>query len=146
MSDPYAQRSLARGLEQTQVIERAPLYLPWSQRVLNPFPLASSGGVFGDIGQPWAVNILAFYCTVYVITTNNGANFWTVQLQDGGANVLASFTTAAIANDTLTRFAVTSGIVQPAAANAQLRLVPTATLAPGAILLFPSVALLRTGN
>lgn len=145
MSDPYAQRNLARDLEQTQVIERAPLYLPWSQRVLNPFPLASSGAAWGDMPQSWAVNLLMFYCTVYVITTNNATNFWTVALVDNVGTVLASFTTAAIANDVSTRFAAAIS-VQPSAANPRLAIVATATLAPGAIFIWPSVALLRTGN
>ena len=79
------------------------IYLPWTQRILNPFPLASSGVDWGEQGQPWSVRLLAFYCTVYVATTNNGANFWTIQLLDVGLNVLASFTTAAIAANTWTR-------------------------------------------
>lgn len=147
MSDPYAQRDSAQRLDQTQTIERAPLYLLWAQRTLNPFPLASSGGVWGDQAQPWAVNILAFYCEVFVLTTNNGTNFWTVELinQNDSLNI-ASFTTAAIAANTWTRFAVTTGITQPASTNVVLSIQLTATLSPGAIYIAPAVALLRTGN
>lgn len=146
MSDPYAQRDQARRLEQTQVIERAPLYLPWTQRSLLPFPLASSGGVFSDQPQPWAVNVLAFYVSVYVATTNNGTNFWTLDLiaSPGGATV-ASVSTAAIAANTFTRLSDLT-ITQPASTDVVLSVRLTATLAPGDIYLWPAVALLRTGN
>lgn len=145
MSDPYAQRTNARDLEQTQVVERAPLYLPWTQRVLNPFPLASSGAAWGDSAQPWDVNVLAFYASVFVSTTNNATNFWTLELLDTIGTVLASFTTAAIAANTYARLSDTT-ITQPASTNVAFRVRPTATLSPGAIFIMPAVALLRAGN
>lgn len=146
MSDPYAQRNLARGLEQTRVIERSPLYLPWTQRVLNPFPLASSGNPWGDMGQPWAVSILAFYASVFVVTTNNGTNFWTIDLLDTATStVLASVSTAAIAANVYTRLVDTT-VTAPGATNPALFIRPTATLSPGAIYIVPALALLRTGN
>jgi len=148
MSDIATMRDQGRRLEQTQVVERPMIYLPWSQRVVNPFPLASSGAfAWGDQAQPWAVSLLAFYCSVRVQTTNNGTNFWTVALQDDAGNTLASFTTAAIAAATNVRFAVTGGsITQPGSTNTRLVILPTATLSPGAIFIAPAVALLRTGN
>lgn len=147
MSDPYIARDQARGLEQTRTIERAPLYLPWSQRVLNAFPLASSGGVWGDQGQPWSVNLLAFYVTVLVVGTNNATNFWIIRLLDTAGTVLARIDTnspVATAN-VWTRYADTS-ITQPPASNAALLITLTATLSPGAIFITPALALLRTGN
>lgn len=146
MSDPYAQRNLARDLEQTQVVERAPLYLPWAQRVLNPFPLASSGGVWGDQALLWSVNVLAFYASVFVSTTNNGTNFWTLDLIASPSNtIVASVTTAAIAAGAFSRLSDLT-ITQPASTDVVLSILATATLAPGAIYIVPSVALLRTGN
>lgn len=145
MSDPYAARDQARRLEQTEVIERPPLYLPFSQRIINPFPLASSGGVWGDMAQPWAVNLVAWYVTVTVITTNNATNFWTVALTDAAGSTLASFTTAAISVGVSTRVAVTS-FVQPSASNPFVAIKATATLSPGSIFIFPSLALFKTGN
>ena len=134
-------------LRQTEVKEVPAIYLPWAQRALNPFPLASSGGVWGDQGQPWAVNVLAFYVSVFVLTTNNATNFWTVTLVNTAAATLATFNTSAIANNTWTRFAVTGGgITQPASTNVSLAVILTATLSPGAIIIDPAVALLRTGN
>jgi len=133
-----------RQLEQTEVKEIPALYLPWSQRVLNPFPLASSGTSWGDMGQPWSVNVLAFYASVFVSTTNNGANFWTLNLVDSSASVLAQVSTAAIAANAAVRLSTTT-ITQPGSTNQSLGIIPTATGSPGAIYIWPAVALLRTG-
>ena len=132
---------------QTETKEVPPLYLPWSQRVLNPFPLASSGGVWGDQAQPWSVNIIAFYCECFVLTTNNGTNFWTIDLlnQDSGTT-LATFNTSAVSAGSWNRFSVTSGITQPTSANVVISIRLTATLSPGSIFIAPALALLRTGN
>ena len=146
MTDPYQQRDQAYGLEQTRTIERSPLYLPLSQRILNPFPLASSGLSWGDMPQPWSVNVLVYTITVYVVTTNNATNYWTIELRDAlGVTLLATLNTSAIAANTSTRLSTTT-ITQPAGANTWLTIIPTATLAPGAIYIWPAVALLRTGN
>lgn len=132
-------------LRQTETREVSPLYLPWAQRALNPFPLASSGGVWGDMGQPWAVNLLRFTVSVFVSTTNNGTNFWTLDLIDPAATLLCQITTAAIAAGTWTRLSSVL-FVQPSAANVVISLRLTATLAPGQIFVAPALALLRTGN
>lgn len=145
MSDPYTIRDQARGLEQTRTIERAPLYLPWTQRVLNPFPLASSGAAWGDMAQPWAVNVLTFAVNVFVSTTNNATNFWTLELLDTAGSVLATVDTSGIAANTYARLSDLT-VTQPAASNVAFRIRPTATLSPGAIFIFPALALLRTGN
>ena len=123
-----------------------PLYLPWTQRVLNPFPLASSGGAWGDSGLPWAVNVLAFYASVFVSATNDGANFWTLALNSyPSATAVASVSTAAIAANTFARLRDLT-ITQPPSTDNWMQLIPTATLSPGAIYINPAVALLRTGN
>ncbi len=150
MSDPnlLTQRQiqdLQDGHERLRKADVPSIYLPWSQRVLNPFPLASSGGVWGDIGQPWGATLLAFNVSVFVATTNNGANFWTLTLTDAAASVLASITTSAIAANTVTRLSTTA-FTQPGVSNASLSIIATATLAPGAIFIWPALALLRTGN
>lgn len=139
-------RDLQRRMGQSEVKETPALYLPWTQRVLNPFPLASSSFAWGDMGQPWAITILAWYCSVYVLTTNNATNYWTIALQNASGATLASFTTAAIAVTTWSRFVITSGITQPAASNGALVITATATLSPGAIFIAPALAALRTGN
>lgn len=149
MSDPYAQRNQARGLEQTRVIERSPLYLPWSQRALNPVALAASPAFWGDCPQPWNNLPLVFTCGVYVATTNNGTNFWTIELYSfttaSALNLVASFTTAAIAANTPARLSDTT-VTAPGATDVAYSLKLIATLAPGAIYVFPALALLRTGN
>lgn len=132
-------------LKQTETREVPPLYLPWSQRLLNPIPLASSGQAWGDMGQPWAVTLLAFYCSVFVLTTNNGTNFWTIALVDAAGSTLASFTTAAIGANSWERLSDLT-ITQPSSSNKVFTIIPTATLAPGSIFIAPALALLRTGN
>ncbi len=150
MSDPnlmiqVQMRFFEDQLERLRKTDVSALYLPWSQRVLNPFPLASSGAGWGDMSMPWSVNVLAFYCSVFVNTTNNGTNFWTVNLKDSVGTVIAALATSAIAANTFVRFA--PGVVaQPASTSPILFIDATATLSPGAIFIFPAVALTRTGN
>lgn len=120
------------------------IYLPWTQRVLNPFPLASSGTSWGDLIQPYPVRILAFYCSVIVLTTNDASNYWTIALKDDASATLASFDTHLIAASTTVRFTVlAASITQPGTTNPALKITPTATLSPGAIRIYPAVAMLR---
>ena len=138
-----------KRLRQTETREVTPIYLPWAQRVLNPFPLASSGGVWGDTAQPWANRPIRFDLEVLVNTTNNGTNFWTLVLSTvttgGAVNTVATLTTSAIAANTPARLSTTT-ITLPGATDVWFQLTPTATLAPGAIYIFPALALLRIGN
>ena len=151
MSDPNLAiqrqiQSLNDGHERLRKADVPAIYLPWTQRVLNPFPLASSGAAWGETGQPWAVNVLAFYCTVFVATTNNGTKFWALTLIDSAGTTLATLSTASgVSADTYTRLSTTA-ITQPSAGNARLAIRATATLSPGAIYIMPALALLRTGN
>jgi hypothetical protein len=142
--DLLKQRNVARRIGQTEVIEKPPLYLPWAQRALNPFPLGSSGTHWGDMAQPWAAYYLAYYVDVYVVTTNNGTNFWTIDLtSDDGTTVIASVNTSAVAANGWRRLSDLT-ITQPATTNAVVSIKPTATLSPGSIFIAPAVALLRT--
>lgn len=151
MSDIVTQRrirDLEAMVDRLKTMDQSgPIYLPWTQRILNPFPLASSNSALCDQPQPWPVNVLAFYCTVYVSTTNNGTNFWIIKLQDNVGNNLASFDTSAIAANTAVRFQVLSSsfIAQPSSTNTHMTVVASATLSPGSIYMFPAVALLRSG-
>lgn len=151
MSDPNITiqrqiQTLQDGHERLRKADVPAFYLPWTQRVLNPFPLASSAVSWGDAGLPWASYILAFYVSVYVNTTNNGTNFWTIALTNHTGVPYTSVTTAAISANTWTRLSVTTGITQPGATDPAMEIIPTATLSPGAIYIVPSVALLRIGN
>lgn len=138
-----------RRLRQTETKEIPPIYLPWSQRVLNPFPLASSGGVWGDCPQPWNNLPLVFTVTADVITTNNGTNFWTIDLLTftaaGGSSVVASVNTSALTVNVPARLVDTT-VTAPAATDIGYFIKLTATLNPGAIFIFPALAILRTGN
>ncbi len=122
------------------------LYMPWTQRVLNSFPLASSGGAWGDSVIPAYSRILGFYCSVYVSTTNNGTNYWTVYLNNTpGGVTAASFNTSGIANNVWTRFTITTGFTQPVSTDNHFEIALVATLSPGAIYIVPAVAIIRRG-
>lgn len=142
MSDPYATRTQARGLEQTRTIERPAHFLPYAQRAVNPVAATSNPG---DFAQPWPANLLAFYVTAVVLTTNNGANFWTIQINDLAGNVLASVDTSGLTANVWGRLSDLT-VVQPVSTNSLISLVATTTGAPGNLFLVPSVSALRTGN
>lgn len=151
MSDPglITQRqiqALQDDMERLRKADVTPIYLPWAQRALNPFPLASSGGVWGELGVPWSSYVLAFYVTAFVNTPNTGAAFWTLTLTASpSTNVVASVDTSAISAGAFTRLVDTT-ITQPASGDTDLFITATATGSPGSIYIVPAVALLRTGN
>lgn len=128
-----------------QVGDIPAIYLPWTQRILNPFPLASSGNVFSENPLPWVVRLLAFYCSVFVDTTNNATNFWTLDLVSNNSGVvLASLNTSAIAANGWIRLSDLTINNQPVSTDVAMFVRPTATLSPGSIYILPSVPLLRT--
>src|SRR4051812_45351549 len=101
MSDPNITtqrqiRALNDQLERLRKADVPAIYLPWSQRVLNPFPLASSGQVWGDTAQPWANTPISFTASVLVNTTNSATQFWTLSLftvsTAGAATLITSLT------------------------------------------------------
>ena len=150
MSDPNLSmqrqiQALEEAQERLRKSDVAAIYLPWTQRILNPLPLASSGATWGDLGQPWEVYALAYTVTVFVVTTNSATQFWTIALKDSAGTTLASVNTSAIAANTGARLSTTT-ITQPGSSNTFLSIIPTATLSPGAIYIFPALSLLRVGN
>lgn len=143
MSLDSARQILAvqQQLESLRKADRPAIRLPYAQRTVNPFPLASSGGATGDFPQSSALTLAAFNVSVLVQTTNSAAQFWTVRLLDSAGSTLATFTTAAIGPATPTRFSTTI-TAQPAASSAYMSITATATLAPGAIFIIPEVLVL----
>lgn len=112
---------------------------PYTQRVLNAFPFASSGNSAGEFPQFGTdLAILVFRLSVFVVTTNNGTNFWTITLRDSAGTILATLDTSALAANTWSRLATTT-ITQPGGANAVLTVRPTATLTPGALFVVPEL-------
>lgn len=119
------------------------IYLNWVQRSLNPIALGSSGVVAFESGMPFPTRPLAFYCSVFVATTNNATNFWTLDLIDSNSVVLATISTAAIGANSWTRLEDLT-VTAPSSSMTGLFIRPTATLSPGSIYMLPNVALLRT--
>lgn len=122
----------------------ASLLLPFAQRVLNPFPPASSGAYWGDAPLIWPISVLGFGASVYVNTTNNASNYWTLSVVSA-AGALATCTTAGIAANVSSRIAAASVAVQPGASDPIIVLVATATGSPGAIYIAPALSYVRTG-
>ena len=148
MSDPYLsiQRQLQALEEQLERLRKAdvpPTMLPYAQRALNSVAVTTA---IGDFAQPWEAYFLVFAVTVFVQTTNNGTNFWTIDLQDTTGAVIASVNTSSgVSINTWTRLSDTS-VTQPLSTNAQLSLIATKTLTPGVLFTVPSVSVLRIGN
>lgn len=138
MSDPYAQRDIARRLEQTQVIERPltsygatkpsgwPVNVPFFDQtslysVIWDGTRWMTAHEYGLLITPQISNTVAFdtamviarddgyhaywtYAAVqtFISPTNDGTNFWTIELQGvnnaiAATTTLASFSTAALA-------------------------------------------------
>lgn len=114
--------------------------LTYSQRILNPFPTASSGGFAGDFPQSGAIAIISFNVSVFVQTANDGSNFWTIELINTAASTLASITTAAVSVSTWTRLSDTT-ITQPSSSNVALTIKATRTGTAGNIFIVPEIVI-----
>ena len=126
-------------VQQTLVVERIGVRLPYAQRALNPLALAAAPANVGDFPQSRPVTLLAWYTSVYVATTNNGANYWTLKLIDGLGTVLSTVNTSAIAANTFTRL-VAASATQPSSTNVALTVQATVGAgAPGAIYIVPEI-------
>jgi len=148
MSDPYLtmQRQIQALEDRLEVLRKADtpsVFLPYAQRALNSVAATSS---LGEFAQPWEAYLLVFSVTVFVQTTNNGTNFWTIDLLDTtGATIATVNTSSGVSASTWTRLSDTT-VTQPLSTNASLSVVATKTLTPGALFAIPSVSALRIGN
>ena len=148
MSDPsiIIQRQILDLQMSMEVLRKSdvpPTYLPYAQRSLNALAATAAAG---DFAQPWSAYFLVFSVSVFVATTNNGTNYWTIDLiEQPSGTVIATVNTSAATAATWTRLNDTS-VTQPASTCASLTCSATKTLAPGNLFLIPSVAVLRTGN
>lgn len=130
-------------LKQTETREVPALWLPYAQRALNP---QAAGAALGDFAQPWPMLPQVFSCSVFVTGTNDGGNYWTIDLRDTTGTTIASVNTSAMAANTWARLSDTS-VTQPATTNVELVVVTTITAgAPGTIYVVPGVSAIRTGN
>lgn len=148
MSDPNLtmQRQIQALQDQLEPLRKSdvpPIFLPYTQRALNSVAATTT---LGDFAQPWEVYLLVFSVTVFVVATNNGTNFWTVDLLDTtGATIATVTTSSGVTASTWTRLSDTT-VTQPLSSNAALSVIATKTLSPGALFAVPSVSVLRIGN
>lgn len=126
-------------VQQTLVVERPGTRLPFVPRALNPIARGASGAIVGDV--PFgarALTVLGLTLCVVVITTNNGANYWTIELRDTtNTTTYASATTAALTVGVW-------GVLRPTVSavpstEVVLSVRATATGAPGSVYVVPEI-------
>jgi hypothetical protein len=148
MSDPNltTQRqiqALSDQLERLRKSDVPSVFLPYAQRALNA---VAATATLGDFAQPWEAYFLVYSVSVFVATTNNGTNFWTIDLVDTTGATIASVTTSSgVTAATWTRLSDTT-VTQPLSTNVALSCIATKTLTPGNLFAVPSVSVLRIGN
>ena len=134
----YVQR-MHGDLQQSLVVERPGTRLPFVPRALNPIARGASGAIVGDV--PFGArsfSVLGLTLCVVVVTTNNGANFWTIELRDTyNTTTYASATTAALTVGVW-------GVLRPTVSavpstEVVLSVRATATGAPGSVYVVPEI-------
>lgn len=130
------QRNHAQRLGQVEVIERPGKPLAYAQRALNP--VAAGTVLLGDFAQFGAVDPLVWHVSVFVATTNNGSNYWTLELISTAGAVLATLTTSVASVATWTRL-TTSTITAPGSSNVVVSLRASVTGAPGNLYVVPEL-------
>lgn len=138
MRDTLRLERLERTVERVRKPDLPGLRLSYAQRILNPITLAASPAVAGDFPQTGTIVMLAFRASVFVQTTNNGSNYWTIDLINTAGATLATFDTSALSTGTWTRLAAVS-LTQPSSSNVDLAVRATATGSPGNLFLVPEL-------
>lgn len=139
---------MRKRLAPSMSAEVPPVYLPFLHRAVNPIAGTTT---FGDYGQPWPNIPVAFGCAFYVVAPNNAGNYWTITLNTNSvlnvATAVAVFNTSAYAANTPIRApTITSFLANPATTDPYYRIDAVTTGAPGALYLWPTLAVLRIGN
>lgn len=128
---------------------------PWLRsRLALPLPFTPSAGVlspFSANGTPfvapigWDMTPRALYCSVFVLTTNNGSNYWTVTLNiattGGTITAQGSVDTSGITAGGWNTLTLSSFVTSPwpAATYAITTLSLTKTGTPGNLFLNPAL-------
>jgi hypothetical protein len=140
--------NVARSLVQLQddvegikLSESSGYPLTYCQRALNPNTVIGTTYT-GDFGICRPINyFLLFSVSVFVSGTDNGTNFWTLNVRDSGNTItVATVNSSAVAANAWSRLYTTtsSGITFPYnAAQFLMQLVPTGT--PGQIYVLPTI-------
>jgi hypothetical protein len=133
---------LERRVERLETIEKPAVALPYNPATaLQPYAANNTIGYFLQYAP---IQLHRFRCGVFVVTTNNGANYWTVALYElKTTTIVAQFSTQASAANTYLLFDISPS--QPASDNVMFRLDIGKTGAPGNLTLVPSLyALFQT--
>ena len=105
---------LARELERLKTVERAAKIIPFAPHAAVGGAGLSSNNYMMATSCNRRLYLLKWVQSVLVSGTNNGSNYWMVQLDDG-VTVFASFNTSAMSASTWTASEITS-FTQPSSA------------------------------
>lgn len=121
-----------------ETLETAGYRLPIINRDALP-PFNANGTYFNGIISRTVI-LKHWAAAVYVATTNNGANYWSIALSIGGVGTIATVNTSAIAANTGVVLADASiaGLTY-GTSNAYLNIAFTKTGAPGTLVCAPEV-------
>jgi hypothetical protein len=104
-----------------------------SQDQLNPFATNATMARMSTWFNDYDLWIETFYCFTYVVTTNSGVSYWTVDLKRGlAANVIATFNTSADAANLHKGHKAAAGALLTTT-EVEMEVVITKTGTPGSI-------------
>lgn len=106
--------ALARDIERLRTIEKRSNVLPFAGYAATGGVGLTANDTMMAVSMSRLLVVLSWTQTIYVATTNDGSNYWTIQIDDN-VTAFASFTTAAIAPNTWSTSNITS-FTQPTAA------------------------------
>lgn len=129
---------LEQRVARLEAAEHYPYRLPIINRDGLP-PFAANGTYFNGIISR-TVTLRYWAVAVYVATTNNGANYWSIALSIGGVGTIATVTTSAIAANTGVVL-IDSSILGNSygTSNAYINIACTKTGAPGTLVAAPEI-------
>lgn len=74
-------------------------WMPFTVYANMPYNLSGTGYPFA-VTLSRAITLRSWFQGVYVVTTNNGSNYWTVSLHKSDTTQITSFDTSALSADT----------------------------------------------
>jgi hypothetical protein len=96
--------ALQAELDQLRTIEQEGIWLPFSTYDVLPSNQSGSSVAAYSCTVPRDLTVVSWYQAIYIVTTNDGSNYWTVSLKRLSDHVtIASFDTSAMSPGTWAR-------------------------------------------
>lgn len=118
-------------------IEVGGYYLPFTQRLLNPVSISSLLGDYPVIRSVTVLKLLL--CSIYVVTPNNGSNYWTIALTSAGGSTMMSLSTATGVTSAVWSRISTETVIAEVTTELMLTLTVTKIGTPGSLYTLPAV-------